>query len=282
MEISVSKGYIVLAQNTADVDYVKQAYVLALSIHATQSETAISIVTNDNVPEEYQDVFDQIIPIPWIDSTPESRYVAEHRWKIYHVTPYDETIVLDTDMLMLEDINDWWWYCQDHDLLFCSQVLDYKGDIINNSVYRKTFVANKLPSPYFALHYFKKSEQAEYFYKVLEFVVNNWAWCYGKLAKEHYQDWLSMDLAAAIALELCGYNDRADICSPLRFVHMKPAVQGWHPIPAKWQNTVPYSFTKSGQLTVGNIKQPYLFHYVEKDFIGIDIIKKLKRLADGN
>jgi hypothetical protein len=101
----------------------------------------------------------------------------------------------------------------------------------------------------------------------LEFVVNNWAWCYGKLAKEHYQDWLSMDLAAAIALELCGYNYRADICSPLRFVHMKPAVQGWHPIPAKWQNTVPYSFTKSGQLTVGNIKQPYLFHYVEKDFI---------------
>jgi len=91
-----------------------------------------------------------------------------------------------------------------------------------------------------------------------------------------------MDLAAAIALELCGYNDRADICSPLRFVHMKPAVQGWHPIPAKWQNTVPYSFTKAGQLTVGNIKQPYLFHYVEKDFIGIDIIKKLKRLADGN
>lgn len=280
-EVTVSKGYVVLAQNTVDVDYVKQAYVLALSIHATQSETAVTIITNDNVPIEYQAVFDQIIPIPWIDNATESRYAAEHRWKIYHVTPYDETIVLDTDMLMLEDINDWWWYCQDHDLLFCNQVLNYKGEIINDSTYRKTFVANSLPSPYFALHYFKKSEQAEYFYKVLEFVVNNWEWCYGKLAKEFYQNWLSMDLASAIALEMCGYNDRADICSPLRFVHMKPGVQGWHPIPEKWQNTIPYIFTKSGELTIGNIKQPYLFHYVEKDFIGIDIINKLKRLADG-
>ena len=276
----MSKGFVVLAQNTEEDDYVKQAYALALSIHATQSETAISIITNDNVPEEYQEVFDQIIPIPWADNV-DSRYLAEHRWKIYHVTPYDETIVLDTDMLMLEDINDWWWYCQDHDLLFCTQALNYKGDIIEDSIYRKTFIANNLPSPYFALHYFKKSEQAEYFYKVLEFVVNNWAWCYGKLASEFYQDWLSMDLAAAIALELCGYNDRADVCSPLRFVHMKPGVQGWHPVPASWQNTVPYTFTKSGQLIIGNIKQPYLFHYVEKDFIGVDIIDKLKRLANG-
>lgn len=277
----MSKGFIVLAQNTADVDYIKQAYALALSIHATQSETAISIITNDNVAEEYQEVFDQIIPIPWIDDTTESRYASEHRWKIYHVTPYDETIVLDADMLLLQDINNWWWYAQDHDLLFCSNALNYKGDIIKDSIYRKTFTANNLPNTYFALHYFKKSERAEYFYKVLEFVVNNWAWCYGKLASEHYQNWLSMDLAAAIALELCGYNSSADACSPLRFVHMKPAVQGWSLSVASWRNTIPYTFTKTGKLTVGNITQNYLFHYVEKDFIDEDIINKLKRLANG-
>ena len=276
----VSKGYIVLAQNTAEFDYVKQAYALALSIHATQSETAISIITNDNVPEEYQEVFDQIIPIPWTDEE-STRYASEHRWKIYHVTPYDETIVLDTDMLFLQDINDWWWYCQDHELLFCSKTINYKGEEIKDSIYRKTFTANNLPNTFFALHYFKKSERAEYFYKTLEFVVNNWAWCYGKLAQEHYQNWLSMDLAAAIALELCGYNSSADVCSPLTFVHMKPAVQGWHPVPASWKNTVPYMFTKSGELIVGNIKQHVLFHYVEKDFVDLDIIQKLKRLANG-
>lgn len=275
----MSKGFVVLAQNTPEVDYIHQAYVLALSIHATQTETNISLITNDIVPEEYLSVFDQVIPIPWVDETA-SRFKSENRWKIYHVTPYDETIVLDVDMLMLTDIHDWWWYCQEHDLLFCSQVVNYKGDIIQNSLYRKTFTSNDLPNPYFALHYFKKSETAEYFYKVLEFVVNNWEWCYGKLAPEHYQNWLSMDLASAIALELSGLNHIADICSPLRFVHMKPGVQGWVPIPSHWTKTIPYMYTKKGELIVGNIQQHYLFHYVEKDFADDDIVEKLKRLVD--
>jgi len=276
----VSKGFIVLAQNTDEVDYVKQAYVLALSIHATQTETAISLMTNDTVPAEYIDVFDQIIPIPWVDET-QTRFRSENRWKIYHVTPYDETIVLDSDMLMLDDINDWWWFCQEHDLLFCSKALNYKNEIISNSLYRKTFTENNLPNPYFALHYFKKSETAEYFYKTLEFVVNNWEWCYGKLASEHYQNWLSMDLSAAIALELSGLNHIANECSPLQFVHMKPGVQGWRPIPEQWTKTIPYMYTKSGELIVGNIKQHYLFHYVEKDFADDDMIEKLKKLKHG-
>lgn len=276
----MSKGYIVLAQNTADDDYIKQAYALALSIHATQTEKNISILTNDIVPEEYLHAFDQVIAIPWEDT--DSRFRAENRWKIYHVTPYDETIVLDTDMLMLKNIDDWWWYAQDHDLLFCEKTLNFKGEIINSSMYRKTFTANQLPNTHFALHYFRKSETAEYFYKALEFVVNNWAWCYGKFAPEHYQDWLSMDLAAAIALEMTGLNACADTCSPFRFVHMKPGVQDWTPVPVLWTDTIPHIYTKEGELIVGNIKQHVLFHYVEKDFVSDgNIIKKLKGLIDG-
>jgi len=277
----VSKGFLLFAENKNNIDYVKQAYALALSIKATQSEvTDISIVTNDLLNDEYKQVFDQIIPIPWY-KVAGGDLSAEHRWKLYHVTPYDETIVLDADMLMLKDIGDWWWYAQDHDLLFCSKTLNYKGDIINDSVYRKTFTVNQLPNTHHALHYFRKSETAEYFYKTLEFVVNNWAWCYGKFAPEHYQDWLSMDLASAIALEMTGYNSSADNCSPLRFVHMKPGVQDWNPIPIKWTETIPHIYTKHGELMVGNIKQYHLFHYVEKDFVSDNhIISKLKAIIN--
>ena len=276
----MSKGYVILAQNTAEDDYIRQAYALALSIHATQKIKDVSLLTNDQVPIEYQHAFDKIIPIPWEDT--DSRFRAENRWKIYHVTPYDETMVLDSDMLMLKNIDDWWWYAQDHELLFCSQTLNFKGDKIDNSAYRKTFTANQLPNAHFALHYFKKSETAEYFYKTLEFVVNNWAWCYGKFAPEHYQDWLSMDLAAAIALEMTGLNACADSCSPFRFIHMKPGVQDWNPVPAFWTRTIPHIFTRDGEMIVGNIKQQCLFHYVEKDFVKDgDIIIKLKEIING-
>ena len=105
----MSNGFIVLAQNTDTVDYVQQAYALALSIKFSQQNiNSISLVTNDPVPEKYQKVFDQIIPIPWFDPNSNSILKAENRWKLYHVSPYKSTIVLDTDMLLLEDISGWW------------------------------------------------------------------------------------------------------------------------------------------------------------------------------
>jgi hypothetical protein len=282
MEVQVSKGFIVLAQNTKNVDYIKQAYALALSIKASQTVTAISLVTNDTVPKAYQSAFDQIIPIPWTDKQQETALKAENRWKLYHTSPYDETIVLDTDMLLLEDISDWWNYCSNYNIKFCLKVKNYKLETIKDTYHRKAFIANNLTNPYFALHYFKKCDQAFDFYKVLEFVINNWEWCYDKFAPEEYQDWLSMDLAAAIAVEITGmHNYAVDSCSPLEFTHMKTPIQGWNPIPVSWQDTVPHILTNKGELIVGNIKQSKLFHYVEKNFITDKIIKKLKVLANG-
>ena len=101
----MSKGFLVFAQNSGSVDYVQQAYALALSIKLSQNEiTDISIVTNDNVPYEYQKIFDQVIPIPYFKEEINSTLKAEHRYQLYAATPYDETIVLDSDMLVMEDL----------------------------------------------------------------------------------------------------------------------------------------------------------------------------------
>lgn len=275
----MSKGFLVLAQNTQEVDYIQQAYALALSIKFSQQTIAsISLVTNDQVPDAYREVFDNIIPIPWY--TEGNRYQAENRWKLYHVTPYEETIVLDTDMLMLEDITEWWNYCTNHNLKFCSKIKNHKNEIIVDNVYRKAFVANQLTSPYFALHYFKKSTEAYEFYKTLEFVCNNWEWCYTTFAPEEYQNWLSMDLAVAIAIEITGaHTSVLDSCSPLEFVHMKPQLQKWDLAPANWQDCAHSLLTKKGDLVVGNIKQSKLFHYVEKNFLTAKIIDRLEELV---
>lgn len=278
----MSKGFLVLAQNSNDVDYIRQAYALALSVkHSQLGVQNISLVTSDPVPEEYRNIFDNIIPIPFGDSsTEQSTFKAENRWKLYHASPYDETIVLDTDMLLLEDISDWWNHCSNFDIKFCSKIKNYKNEPVVDTVHRKTFIANGLSSPYFALHYFKKSNAAYEFYKVLEFVVNNWEWCWTRFAPEEYQNWLSMDLAAAIAIEIIGDKERIlDQSGPLEFVHMKTPLQGWNTNSATWQDVVSYTF--NGKLTVSNIVQYKLFHYVEKDFLTTSIVEKLKELVHG-
>lgn len=280
MEVSVSKGFVVFAQNTKTVDYIRQAYALALSIKYTQKEvTNISIVTNDKIPKEYRKAFDKIIPIPWFDKKGNSRYATEHRWKIFHVTPYDETVVLDTDMLLLEDISQWWEYCSNHDVRFCNRIKNYKLDVVADTTSRKTFIANNLSSPYFALHYFKKSDYALEFYKTLEFVCKNWEWCWTKFAPEEYQNSCSMDLATAVTIEIMLAHDSVlDNLSPLEFIHMRSAVQGWENIEIGWRNTVNHILNSKGDFIVGNIKQSKLFHYIEKEFLTDDIIARLEEL----
>jgi hypothetical protein len=279
----VSKGFVVIAQNTSTVDYVKQAYALALSIKCSQKTVSmISLVTNDKVPKKYKAVFDQIIAIPGNDDAADTEWKVENRWKLYHASPYDETIILDTDMLLLDDISLWWDYCANFDIRFCSTIKNYKLETINDEIHRKAFISNNLPNTYFALHYFKKSSESLVFYKVLEFVCNNWEWAYTEFAPTDYQNWLSMDLASAVAIEMSGMHDQIiDNCSPLCFTHMKTPLQGWPINPVSWQDTVPYVLTSKGNLIVGNIKQPAIFHYVEKDFITDSIINRLQELADG-
>lgn len=278
----MSKGFLVLAQNTNDYSYVDQAYALALSIKLSQKEHSISLVTNDPVPERYKKVFDKIIEIPWIDGRASTRYRTENRWKLYHVTPYDETIVVDSDMLFLEDISQWWKYCENYDLKFCSKIKNYKLEYITDTVFRKAFISNNLTNPYFALHYFKKSDQAHDFYKVLEFVCNNWEWCWTKFAPVEYQKWPSMDLATAVAIEIFGNHEQlVDVNCPLEFIHMKSAIQGWPILSESWQDVIPHILTSNGELVVGNIKQTKIFHYIEKNFINDSMIKKLEGIVYG-
>lgn len=275
----MSKGFVVLAQNTDSIDYIKQAYALALSIKLTQTTvTDISIITNDVVPDEYRSLFDQIIPIPWGDAAESSRFKVENRWKIYHATPYDETIVLDTDMLVLDDLTHFWSTFENYDVYYTSKVLDYRNKLISNDYYRKAFTANKLPSIYSALHYFKKSDFAKEFYSWVELITNNWELFYGNFVSEHYPDRASMDVTAALAARIMDAefkitNYKHD---PVTFTHMKSKIQGWTEPSDSWMQSVAVYFDDDCNLKIGNFQQQGVFHYTEKDFLTDKIVKKLE------
>ena len=279
----MSKGFLLFAQNTDTVNYIEQAYALALSIKNTQQNiTSVSLVTNSDVPETYRRVFDQIIPIPYFKEVENSPLEAHHRYQMYAASPYDETIVLDSDMLLSDDISSWWNYCSNYDVHFCSNITNYKLESVVDNVHRKTFISNNLPNVYYALHYFKKSDTASEFYKILEFVINNWELCYGKFASDNYQNWVSMDVSVAIAIKLAGMESVAlSNCNPMSFTHMKSAIQNWPIIPDSWQTAVPCLLNSRGNVVVGNIQQGKLFHYVEKHFINKKILSKLEELAYG-
>ncbi len=272
----MSKGFLVLAQNS-DVNYLRQAYALALSIKATQLNiTNISLVTNDTVPEEYKSAFDKIIPIPFGDAASNATWKVENRWKLYHASPYDETIVFDADMLVLEDLSYAWRYVKDRDLFFTSHVKDFKGRTVTDTVYRKMFKENNLPNLYSGMFYFKKSNFSLEFFKLLEFISYNWERTYFEIAPKFSQQFFSIDVSVAITAKLLGIEDQIiNVNSPFTFVHMKPALQGWDPVPHSCLSQCLVNFNDNKELYINNFRQYGVYHYVEDEFLTDQIIKKL-------
>ena len=51
----MSKGYIVIAQNNNEFDYLEMTYALALSLKATQQENAICVCVDEHTSSLVQD-----------------------------------------------------------------------------------------------------------------------------------------------------------------------------------------------------------------------------------
>jgi hypothetical protein len=278
----MTKGYVVLAQNTDTIDYVKQAYALALSLKLSQqSMSNVSIITDDVVPEEYKSVFENIIPIPWGDAAVDSRFKVENRWKIYHASPYDQTVVLDTDMLVLDDLGSFWDTFENYDVYYTGKVQDYRNNTVTSDYYRKAFSANQLPNLYSGLHYFKKGEFAKEFYSWVEIITNNWELFYGHFVSEHYPDRASMDITAALAAKVMDVAEKVTNVrhDPVTFVHMKSRIQGWTEPTDSWMQSVAVYFDDACELKIANYRQQGIFHYTEKDFLTDKIVLKLEALC---
>jgi len=270
----MSKGHVFLAQNS-NVDYVTQAYALALTIKQHNLINQTCIITNDTVPDEYRHAFDHVVDIPWTDSAKDTVWKIENRWKIIHATPFKENLVYDTDMLLLSSNDHWWDLMSSKDVALTGHVTDYKGCAIANDFYRKTFTDNTLPNVYMGIHYFKKNKRAFEFYKWLQIITENYKEFYEKFLPGAKQKFCSMDLNAALAVKFLDAHEEFVTVAPT-FTHMKPAIQGWENTPGNWRDVVGSYFSLNKQLTVGNFLQTGVFHYTEDDFLTKEMLSMIE------
>lgn len=263
-----NQGFFVVAQNSLDCDYIKQAYYLAKSIARSQSIVKnISLMTNDTVPAEYVSAFDKIIQIPFEDHALNSEWKVQNRWKAYHATPYEHTILLDADMLVLSDLDNVWKQLQDKNLYFTSQVKNFREDILTDRVYRKTFIENVLPNLYSGFCYFKKSDESLEFWKLVEFITYNWEKFYGEFSPKNYQKFYSLDVTISIAVKILGLDncfDSNQICS---FTHMKSLIQGWHSVHPDWTKVAQVEIIDAETIYINQFKQSGVLHYIEHSFL---------------
>ena len=289
----MSRGYIVIAQNNDKVDYLEQAYALALNLKLTQSTVSnltvcVDKATKKKVKAKHKKVFDYVVDIPWTDQASESDWKIHNKWKYLYMTPYDETVVLDTDMIFPSDVSHWWDIMNQQDVWATTRVRTYRGEVVSSDYYRKCFTANQLPNVYTAFFYFKKSELTSELFKMTEIIFQHWQRFFNRYLPNKGQDWLSGDVAFALAMQLLGIEHlctRENIDAVPTFVHMKSHVQNAGTsvdLQTDWTRSISTYYTDCANFKIGNFQQTLPFHYVEKHWMTADKISQMeKQLHEG-
>ena len=283
----MTKGYICIVQNNETVDYLRLAYALGLSIKNTQSKIdKLSIVTDiEDIPIHIQNVFDNIIPIK-NDRAKNSDWKLDNIVDLYEYSPYEETVMLDSDMLFLSDVSHWWDTMNKRDIWFTTKTKTYRGtNTPKNTIYRQEFIKNDLPSVYNAFFYFKKSDTAYELFQMMKHIVENWDECCRRYLSVQKPKIFSTDVAFGLAVKLLGLTENATVpqLNFPYFIHMKAQNQGWsskkHDIVEDWTKLTDVSFDRFNNslgIKIGTVRQFGPLHYHIKHFITEQMIQILE------
>jgi hypothetical protein len=263
------QGFVTFAQNTAEVDYLELAYVQALNIKATQQENRYAVIvdahTKELIDEHHYNVFDYIIDLPHDYNDPTSDRKFANEWQVFRLTPFKETIKLESDLLFTRSIDHWWTAFRLKNVCLSTGCKNYLG--LNSTIrkYRELFDANNLPDVYNGLMYFRYSKEAHDFFEAARYIQDNWGNVKTGL-KNCVEDEPSTDVLYALAAIM---RDQETVTMPsmdfLNFVHGKPGINY---LPESERVTDAYlTEFDEGMIRINNINQLSPVHYYEKDFV---------------
>ena len=256
----MTRGFVIVAENTATTNYIQCAEALARSLKKVMPACSITLLTDHASKVRTGDI-DAVLPLrPSVTSDP---YKISNDVQAYTLSPYDETIKLEADMLIPRSIEHWWDVLGQQDVVISTTIRNFKGEISDCRVYRRFTDDNGLPDVYNAITYFKKSDTAEQFFAVVKNVSENWAE-YKATLKCNPQEEVSTDWAYSIASHIVGIEKTTmPTFTEMSMAHMKQFVNG---LPSDdWTHTLVYELLPD-VIRVNTYTQNYPFHYHSKAF----------------
>ena len=182
----MSKGALLLARNNSEVDYIKQAVFCANRIIKYQG-IPVSIITDapGYLEKTYPaHPFDKVINAD-VSGTDTYRKYHDGSWTrkslqfkntdrstAYNLTPYDETILLDTDFIVANDVLNR-CFDQDHNLMmYSNNVFEFSGW---RDLSEFKFISDTGPHFYWATCvFFRKTEANKIFFNLVSHINENW------------------------------------------------------------------------------------------------------------
>jgi hypothetical protein len=270
------QGFLTVAANTADTDYLRLAYLQALNIKATQRITSYAVVVDAatalQVQNYHRSVFDYIIEAPASATGPFGLEPAA-----FWLTPFKETVKVESDLLFTRSIDHWWTAFRLCDIVLSTGCQTYQQQPATSRRYRKLFDDNHLPDVYNGLMYFRFSQSAANFFRIARQIFEQWPEVRNSLLGCS-DEYASTDVAYAIAANIIG----PELCTLpsadfINFVHMKSSINGYDEA-LSFQDVYVTEFD-SGMIRINNINQYHPLHYHDKTFATEEMIDYYRSLA---
>lgn len=275
------RGFFTFVQNNDETDYLNLAYCQALSIKCTQTEVtsysiAVDSYTKSKLEPKHLKLFDHIIDIP-DDASAGDAWKLKNEWKAWWITPYRETVKVESDILFTDSIDHWWDGMSQHEVCLTSNVRDYEGKVSSCRAYRKLLDDNLLPNVYNGVMYFRYGRQSKDFFIYARYVYEHWDEFKTRMLVNCVDDEPTTDVAFSIAAMMMGVENCTNpaLTYPT-FTHMKGAINGWG-INTDWREKLYSQIDDSLRMTVGFSGQHYPFHYYQKNFITPTLVERYER-----
>ena len=269
------QGFVTFAQNTDTVDYLKLAYVQAMNIKLTQKINKYAVIvdkqTSQLVTDKHRQVFDYVIELNEDYSSAGARFANE--WQVFQLTPFRETVKLESDLLFTRSIDHWWDTFRLRDVVLSHGCRNYLGEQSESRLYRQFFDDNELPDVYNGLMYFRYSQYAAMFFTKARTVFENWSLLKDSVLKNCREESPSTDVLYAITSLLTNpeYSTlpSADF---INFAHMKSGLNGWQDNSPWFESVI--AERDADMIRVNNLNQYAPVHYFIKDYITEELLKE--------
>ena len=239
----MSRGFLIHAYNNKQIDYGSMALCCALLIKKNLKYNNVTLVTTldtiDWLRKSHDKrfisyAFDNIITTS-IDRRVYERnfydtqytayslpYFNTNRADSFELTPYDETVLIDADFLVLDNSLDYVWD-SDEDILANKSVVDL-NHIENLSGFDKRFNEMSIPLYWATVMYFRKTSRVKSLFDLINFIKNNYSY-YQQLYGFRSHSYFRNDYALSIAIHMLNAHLEGDAVKSLPMKNLLVATE---------------------------------------------------------
>jgi hypothetical protein len=262
------RGFLTLAFGQ---EYVRCAIMLARSIKKTQSYVSnISIIVDDTSILTYEEskLFDKIVILP------KREEIWQVRSEVWYHSPYEQTMFVESDILLTNDMGDWWLQLQNEELAVTENVRNFRNQIYTGTHYRRFFLENNLPNVYSGIMFWRKTKMVDEIFELWKEYTSNWHLMFDSF-KAHQYGLLPADEGLALSIRNSGYSSK--VLNPKRlypsFIHCKTNVFDINI--DDWTKGVHFTITKDMEFKLGYHRAQWPIHYQIKDLAKSKIFEVL-------